>query len=84
MNYRTAYGDAARAVFILDTPGPTPATVRHVQYRHMQRPHFPLDKDIAGLQPSIFTHEFKEGAVKQAELMLSSVHEYLLSPRHIL
>ncbi|MFV2068662.1 MAG: M81 family metallopeptidase, partial [Pirellulales bacterium] len=56
MNYRTAYGDVARAVFILDTPGPTPATVRHVQYRHMQRPYFPLDKDIAGLRPSIFTH----------------------------
>ena len=30
MNYRLAYGSVAKAVYILDTPGPTPATVRNV------------------------------------------------------
>ncbi|MSS70860.1 MAG: M81 family peptidase [Candidatus Latescibacteria bacterium] len=53
MNYRMAYGPVARAVFILDTPGPTPATIRHVRYKHLQRPYFPLDPDIPGLAPTI-------------------------------
>jgi microcystin degradation protein MlrC len=53
MNYRMAYGPIARAAFILDTPGPTPATVRGVRYRHLQRPYFPLDRDIPGLTPTI-------------------------------
>ena len=53
MNYRMAYGAFARATFILDTPGPTPPTIRHVRYRHLQRPYFPLDEDIPGLAPVI-------------------------------
>lgn len=54
MNYHMAYGAISRAAFILDTPGPTPATVRHVPYRHMQRPYFPLDPEIPHLAPTVF------------------------------
>ena len=44
MNYRLAYGTIAQAVFVLDTPGPTPPTVRHFVRR--SRPFFPLDSDM--------------------------------------
>jgi microcystin degradation protein MlrC len=43
MNYRLAYGDHPTATYILDTPGPTPATFRHVRYKRVQRPYFPVD-----------------------------------------
>ncbi len=35
MNYRPAYGGNAKAAYILDTPGPTPATFRHVRYKRL-------------------------------------------------
>jgi microcystin degradation protein MlrC len=44
MNYRLAYGDNPKAAYILDTPGPTPATFRHVRYKKLQRPYFPADE----------------------------------------
>jgi microcystin degradation protein MlrC len=53
MNYRQAYGTIARAVFVLDTPGPTPPTVRHAPFRRVRRPYFPKDLDIPGLKPTI-------------------------------
>jgi microcystin degradation protein MlrC len=53
MNYRMAYGDIAKATFILDTPGPTPTTVRHVPFEHLKRPYFPVDNDIPGFTPTI-------------------------------
>jgi len=56
MNFNFAYGDVSRGAFILNTPGPTPATVRHLPYRRMQRPFFPLDDDIPGLQPVVLGH----------------------------
>jgi len=40
-------------VITLDTPGPTPPTLRHVQYRNLKRPYFPLDEEIPGLTPTI-------------------------------
>lgn len=46
MNYRLAYGAMAQAVFVLDTPGPTPATVRHLPFVRRARPFFPLDSDM--------------------------------------
>lgn len=46
MNYRMAYGAIAKAVFVLDTPGPTPATVRHLPFAKRERPFFPLDEDM--------------------------------------
>ena len=53
MNYRRAYGGMAKAIFILDTPGPTPPTVKHLSYKRLERPYFPLDEDIPGLTPTI-------------------------------
>jgi microcystin degradation protein MlrC len=53
MNYRQAYGHLAKGVFILDTPGPTPPTMRYTEYRHIQRPYFPRDQNIPGLTPKI-------------------------------
>ncbi len=53
MNYRMAYEDCAKAMFILDTPGPTPPTLRNVQFRHVARPYFPADADIPGLRPTL-------------------------------
>lgn len=52
MNYGMAFPTAA-ATFVLDTPGPTPATLRHVPFTRLQRPYFPLDEDIPHLQPTI-------------------------------
>ena len=46
MNYRMAYGDFSKAVYVLDTPGPTPATVRHLPFKNRQRPFFPLDCEM--------------------------------------
>ena len=45
MNYRQVYGEVARAVYVLDTPGPTPATVRNLRYARLQRPYFPRDPE---------------------------------------
>lgn len=54
MNFQMAYGSFAKAAFILDTPGPTPATLKHVQFRRLQRPYFRLDEEIASLAPRIY------------------------------
>ena len=53
MNYRLAYGEIAKAAFILDTSGATPATCRHLPYKHLKRPYFPIDTEILGLTPTI-------------------------------
>ena len=53
MNYRLAYGGIAKANFVLDTPGPTPATLRHVEFVKLRRPFFPADSDIAGIRPTV-------------------------------
>ena len=55
MNYRHAYGDIAKAVRVLDTPGPTPASLKHVAFQKLQRPYFPADTDIPGLEPTLLT-----------------------------
>jgi hypothetical protein len=53
MNYGMAYGAFSKAAFILDTPGPTPATLRGKSFRNVRRPFFPADSDIPGLVPSV-------------------------------
>lgn len=53
MNYSMAYGDIARAIHILDTPGPTPASVRSTTFRNVKRRYFPLDESIEGLVPTV-------------------------------
>ncbi len=52
MNYSMAFPNA-QAVYVLDTPGPTPATLRHAPFSKLQRPYFPLDDNIPNLQPTI-------------------------------
>jgi microcystin degradation protein MlrC len=56
MNYRLGYGAIAKANFILDTPGPTPAILHHVRYANLPRPYYPADSDIAGLAPTVYAH----------------------------
>jgi len=53
MNYRQAYGPIAKAVFVLDTPGPTPPTLRHAPFKRVRRPYFPLDLEIPNLRPTL-------------------------------
>jgi microcystin degradation protein MlrC len=55
MNYSMAYGKIARATFILDTPGPTPASIRSTSFHNLKRPYFPLDESIEGLMPTVLT-----------------------------
>ncbi len=57
MNYNFAYKGIAKASYVVDTPGPTPATMSRLPYKRMQRPFFPLDTDIPGLQPTVFSHQ---------------------------
>jgi microcystin degradation protein MlrC len=54
MNFNFAYEGISKGALVVDTPGPTPASVRHLPYRRMKRPFFPLDREIPGLQPDLF------------------------------
>lgn len=56
MNYQYAYEGIAKAAYIVDTPGPTPATMKHLAYKRLQRPFFPQDEDIPDLKPTVFIH----------------------------
>ena len=53
MNYRVGYAGRFRAAFVLDTPGPTPASLRHVRFQRLERPYFPADEQIPGLRPLV-------------------------------
>ena len=48
MNFHNVYGKIARDFYILDTPGPTPATVKNVDFGRLERPYFPKDAKIDG------------------------------------
>lgn len=54
MNYRATFGSVARAVYVLDTPGPTPPTLHHVAFQRLSRPYFPRDPEIPDLQPTLY------------------------------
>ncbi len=53
MNFRLAYGGMAKGMIVLDTPGPTPATLRHVRFEKLKRPYFPADPDVPGMEPVV-------------------------------
>ena len=53
MNYRQVYTDLAARILFLNTPGPTPPTLRFTQFQHLQRPYFPADSSIPDLEPTI-------------------------------
>jgi microcystin degradation protein MlrC len=57
MNHRLGYGGIYKERFILDTPGPTPATLLHLSYRRLSRPVYPFDKYIPNLSPTILRHD---------------------------
>jgi microcystin degradation protein MlrC len=54
MNFHMTYDEIAAGVFVLDTPGPTPATFKHTEFKRLKRPYFPLDDDIPGLKPVVY------------------------------
>ena len=56
MNFHNVYDDVAAAFHVLDTPGPTPATIRNHPLRRMPRPYFPVDEEIPGLEPTVWTN----------------------------
>lgn len=56
MNFHNIYDGVAAAVYVLDTPGPTPTTIRNHPLRRMGRPYFPADADIPGLEPTVWTN----------------------------
>jgi microcystin degradation protein MlrC len=45
--FRSGYADIAKAIYILDTPGFCPPTLRQLDYQRAPRPLFPLDPDIS-------------------------------------
>ena len=53
MNYRIGYRGRYRGVYVLDTPGPTPASMRHIRFRQLQPPFFPQQEEIPGLEPVV-------------------------------
>lgn len=54
MNYFMTYHDITNEFFIIDSPGPTPATCTALTYNKMQRPFFPFDAEIEGARPHLF------------------------------
>jgi len=52
MNYHIAYGEFSKAEYILDTPGPTPPTMRGKKFQNVRRPYYPADQEIPGLVPT--------------------------------
>jgi microcystin degradation protein MlrC len=54
MNYRLGYAGLSKAAFVLDTPGPTPATLERVAFQRLRRPYYPADSEIPGLEPVVF------------------------------
>lgn len=57
MNYRVGYSERFKASFLLDTPGPTPASLRHLRFQRLKRPYFPADENIPNIKPVVFRHE---------------------------
>ncbi|MEX0725190.1 MAG: M81 family metallopeptidase [Planctomycetaceae bacterium] len=53
MNFNMAYAGIAKQRYILDTPGPTPATLKHAEFKNVKRPFFPRDEQIPGLEPMV-------------------------------
>lgn len=48
MNYFMTYSPIADNFYVIDSPGPTPATCKSLVYKQMQRPFFPFDNSIPG------------------------------------
>ncbi len=55
MNFRVGYAGIYAECFVLDTPGSTPPTLRHVEFENVERPYFPRDEEIPGFVPRVIT-----------------------------
>lgn len=56
MNHRRAWGKQTVDTFILDTPGPTPASVCELPYKNQRHIWFPRDREIADFTLRILRH----------------------------
>ena len=56
MNFRLGYAGLYKDFYVLDTPGPTPATLHRVKYKKLRRPYYPADSDIPNLRPALLKH----------------------------
>ena len=54
MNYFMTYSPIADHFYVIDSPGPTPATCKSLTYTQMQRPFFPFDNSIPGDPVKVF------------------------------
>ncbi len=54
MNFQNAYSHISLK-YILDTPGPTPASCKKIKYTKMSRPFFPLDENIENFVPKVLS-----------------------------
>jgi microcystin degradation protein MlrC len=52
LQFRAGYGAFAKAMWVVDTPGPSPANLRRLDWQHVSRPLFPFDDDF---EPEIRT-----------------------------
>ena len=59
MNYRVGYEGKFGEALVLDTPGPTPAVMRHVRFTQLKGPYFPAQEEIPGLRPVVLRSEFR-------------------------
>ena len=55
MNFHNVYKDKASQIHILDTPGPTPASVKKLPFKNLNHPCFPIDEKITKVKPTILT-----------------------------
>ena len=62
MNYRVGYEGKFADAFVLDTPGPTPAVLRHVRFKEIKGPYFPAQEEIPGIRPVVLCRDFRRGA----------------------
>ena len=51
-HFRTAFEPFAARLLIADTPGPTCANMRRLEFAHVSRPLFPLDPEAAKVEPA--------------------------------
>jgi microcystin degradation protein MlrC len=58
MNFNMAFRPFATGVFILDTPGPTPASVRNVNFQRLQGPWYPRDLQLPWSEPQVIESAF--------------------------
>ncbi|MFN7802503.1 MAG: M81 family metallopeptidase [Planctomycetaceae bacterium] len=58
MNFNMAFRPFATGVFILDTPGPTPASVRNVDFQRLRGPWYPRDLSLPWSEPQMSESAF--------------------------